>query len=31
MLGVMKGEELAEHRETWGEIAEATIGLNGLE
>jgi hypothetical protein len=29
-LGVMNGEELAEHRETWREIVEAAMGLNGL-
>ena len=31
MLGVMNGEELAEHRETWREIVDAEMGLNGLE
>jgi hypothetical protein len=31
MLGVMNGEELAEHRESWREIVEAAMGLNSLE
>jgi hypothetical protein len=30
-LGVMNGEELAEHKETWRAIVEAALGLNGLE
>jgi hypothetical protein len=31
MLGVMNGKELAEHKETWRDIVEAEMGLNGLE
>jgi hypothetical protein len=31
MLGVMNREELAEHRESWREIVETAMGLNGLE
>ncbi|XP_022171125.1 uncharacterized protein LOC111034293 [Myzus persicae] len=31
MLGVRNGEEQAAHRETWKEIAEAAMGLNGLD
>jgi len=27
MLGVMNGEELAEHREAWREIVEAVMDL----
>jgi hypothetical protein len=30
-LGVMNVEKLAKHRETWREIVEATMGLNGPE
>jgi len=28
---VMKGKELAEHRNTWKEIIEVAMGLNGPE
>jgi len=31
MLRVMKGEELAEHKNAWKEIMEVAIGLNSLE
>ncbi|KAF0750707.1 Reverse transcriptase domain-containing protein [Aphis craccivora] len=31
MLGVRSGEEQAAHREAWKEIAEAAMGLNGLD
>jgi hypothetical protein len=31
MLGVINGEELAKHKESWREIVEAAMGLNGLE
>lgn len=31
MMGITNGEELAENREAWREIANAAMGLNGLE
>jgi len=31
MLGVANGKEMAEHGDTWREIAEAAMGLNGQE
>jgi len=31
MLGVINGEELAEHRDPWKKIVEAAMGLNDIE